>query len=168
MQQKRCSKAFVRICGCDEHPKLHGTVRFFQRNDGVIVEVEMHGLPETETSFFAFHIHEGDNCEGVGFPNTGSHFNSGATMHPQHAGDLPPLLAGHGKAYMKVFTDRFCVEEIIGKTVIIVDQQNHTDPSSHSIIIHIQERLAFLLRRAYVRSTFLTVGLRSALYSEES
>ena len=58
--------------------------------------------------------------------------------------------------------------EVIGKTVIIVDQQNHTDPSSHSIIIHIQERLAFLLRRAYVRSTFLTVGLRSALYSEES
>ena len=134
MQQKRCSKAFVRICGCDEHPKLHGTVRFFQRNDGVIVEVEMHGLPETETSFFAFHIHEGDNCEGVGFPNAGSHFNSGATMHPQHAGDLPPLLAGHGKAYMKVFTDRFCVEEIIGKTVIIHNDPDdfHTQPAGNA------------------------------------
>ena len=58
--------------------------------------------------------------------------------------------------------------EVIGKTVIIVDQQNHTDPSSHSKIIHIQERLAFLPRRAYVRSTFLAVRLRSAMYSEES
>ena len=44
-------------------------------------------------------------------------------MHPQHAGDFPPLLGNHGKAYMKVFSDRFSVEEIIGKTVIV-----HSDP----------------------------------------
>ena len=123
MQQRKCSKAFARICGSAEYPKLYGTVRFFQRNDGVIVEVEMYGLPKTETSFFAFHIHEGGNCEGDGFSNTGSHFNPGTTRHPQHAGDLPPLLGSRGKAYMKVFTDRFCVEEIIGKTVIV-----HSEP----------------------------------------
>ena len=123
MQQRRCTKAFARIRGGAEYPKLCGTVRFFQRNDGVIVEAEIYGLPKTETCFFAFHIHEGGNCEGVGFPNTGSHFNPGTATHPKHAGDLPPLLGSHGKAYMKVFTDRFCVEEIIGNTVIV-----HSDP----------------------------------------
>ena len=134
MQKRRCSKAIARICGDVEYPKLHGMARFFQCNDGVIVEVEMHGLPKTETSFFAFHIHDGDNCEGIGFPNAGSHFNPYNTMHPQHAGDLPPLLGCRGKAYMKVFTDRFCVEEIIGKTVIVHSAPDdfRTQPSGNA------------------------------------
>lgn len=112
-------KAVARIQGGKEYPHLNGGVRFFQRNDGVIIEVEISGLPKTETGFFAFHIHEGGNCDGEGFPETGSHFNPGKTLHPNHAGDLPPLLGDHGKAYMKVFTDRFHVGEIIGRTVII-------------------------------------------------
>lgn len=98
-------------------------VRFFQRTNGVIVEAEVTGLPRTETGFFAFHIHDGTNCEGDGFPNAGSHFNPGRTRHPGHAGDLPPLLADHGSAYMKVLTGRFHVGEVIGKTVII-----HAEP----------------------------------------
>lgn len=98
-------------------------VRFFQRTNGVIVEAEVTGLPRTETGFFAFHIHDGTNCEGYGFPNAGSHFNPGRTRHPSHAGDLPPLLADHGSAYMKVLTGRFHVGEVIGKTVII-----HAEP----------------------------------------
>lgn len=90
---------------------------------GVFVEVSVVGLPETATNFFALHIHEGANCLGEGFLNSGSHFDLGSSDHPRHAGDLPPLLANHGKAYMKVFTDRFRVEDVIGKTVII-----HHDP----------------------------------------
>ncbi len=98
-------------------------MRFFQRHDGTMVEVEITGLPRSETGFFAFHIHEGDSCAGDGFPDTGSHWNPGSASHPNHAGDLPPLLADHGKAYMKVLTNRFHVGEIIGKTVVI-----HGDP----------------------------------------
>lgn len=123
MRQRRCSKAIAKICGGAEYPQLRGIARFFQRSDGVIVEIEIHGLPKTETSFFAFHIHDGGSCKGVDFPDAGSHFNPDNTMHPQHAGDFPPLLGNHGKAYMKVFSDRFSVEEIIGKTVIV-----HSDP----------------------------------------
>lgn len=123
MRQRRCSKAIAKICGGAEYPQLRGMARFFQRSDGVIVEIEIHGLPKTETSFFAFHIHDGGSCKGVDFPDAGSHFNPDNTMHPQHAGDFPPLLGNHGKAYMKVFSDRFSVEEIIGKTVIV-----HSDP----------------------------------------
>ena len=103
--------------------RLRGTVRFYQRNDGVIVEAEIIGLPKTETGFFAFHIHQGGSCAGAGFSDSGTHFNPGDRTHPKHAGDLPPLLGDHGLAYMKVFTDRFYIGEIIGRTVVI-----HSDP----------------------------------------
>lgn len=116
-------KAAARIQGDSEHPTVRGIVRFFQREDGVMVEAEITGLPKTQTGFFAFHIHEGDNCHGEGFPDSGGHFNPGKAAHPNHAGDLPPLLADHGKAYMRVLSGRFHVGEVIGKTVII-----HAEP----------------------------------------
>lgn len=134
MQQRRCSKAFARIHGGIEYPQLCGVASFLQRNDGVIVEVEMYGLPETETCFFAFHIHGGGSCENVEFSGAGNHFNPGTTIHPQHAGDLPPLLGNHGKAYMKVLTDRICVDEVIGKAVIVHNAPDdfHTQPSGNA------------------------------------
>lgn len=134
MKHNMCPKATARIRGGKEQPQLRGLVRFFQRSDGVIVEAEVSGLPKTETGFFAFHIHEGGSCAGEGFPDSGSHFNPGKTLHPNHAGDLPPLLGNHGSAYMKVFTDRFCVEEIVGRTVIIHSNPDdfHTQPSGNA------------------------------------
>ena len=116
-------KAIAKLRGGKDFPQLRGTVRFFQRSDGTMIEAEVEGLPQTQTGFFAFHIHAGGNCGGEKFSNSGSHFNPGGTAHPNHAGDLPPLLSDHGKAYLKVLTGRFRVEEVIGKTVII-----HSDP----------------------------------------
>lgn len=113
----------ARILGGTENSHLKGIVYFCQKSDGVVVEVKINGLPKTETGFFAFHIHEGNGCLGGTFSDSGGHFNPGKTAHPSHAGDLPPLLSDHGKAYMKVFTDRFHVEEVIGRSVII-----HEDP----------------------------------------
>ncbi|MGM9659048.1 MAG: superoxide dismutase family protein [Faecousia sp.] len=116
-------KAIAKLRGGKDFPQLRGTVRFFQRSDGTMIEAEVEGLPQTQTGFFAFHIHAGGNCGGEDFSNSGSHFNPGGTAHPNHAGDLPPLLSDHGKAYLKVLSGRFRVEEVIGKTVII-----HSDP----------------------------------------
>lgn len=126
--------AVAQIRGDSSHPTVRGMVRFFQRENGVIVEAEVTGLPRTETGFFAFHIHDGASCEGDGFPNAGSHFNPGRTQHPNHAGDLPPLLADHGSAYMKVLTGRFHVGEVIGKTVIIHAEPDdfHSQPSGNA------------------------------------
>ena len=134
MKHNLHSKAIAKIRGGKEYPHLCGIVRFFHRIDGVLIEVEIMSLPKTETGFFAYHIHDGSSCTGEGFPDTGSHFNPGKTNHPNHAGDLPPLLADHGKAYMKVFTDRFCIEEIIGRTVIIHSAPDdfHTQPSGNA------------------------------------
>lgn len=116
--------AIARVGGGENAPNLTGMVKFYQRCDGTMVVAEVAGLPKTsETGFFAFHIHEGRSCGGVDFADSGSHFNPGRTLHPLHAGDLPPLLSSSGRAYMAVLTDRFCVEEVIGRTVII-----HSDP----------------------------------------
>lgn len=123
MNHSMCPHGLARIRGGKEYPQIKGVARFYPRKDGVMIEVEVGGLPKTETGFFAFHIHENGDCTGDDFPNTGGHFNPGNGGHPDHAGDLPPLLGDYGKAYMKVFTDRFCMEEIIGRSVII-----HSDP----------------------------------------
>jgi len=99
-----------------------------------MLEAEILGLPKTETGFFAFHIHEGNGCGGEDFSETGGHYNPGGRMHPNHAGDLPPLLGDHGKAYMKVFTDRLFLEEVVGRTVVIHSNPDdfHTQPSGNA------------------------------------
>lgn len=96
---------------------IKGLVRFVGRADGVLVTAEVTGLPPK--GFFAFHIHEGGDCGGAGFANTGSHFDQTQSPHPEHSGDLPPLLSCNGQAYLSVLTDRFCVEDVLNRTVVI-------------------------------------------------
>ena len=86
--------AFARLRGGDAVPNLSGVVRFYGRRDGVLVEADISGLPPSETGFYGFHIHEGIGCGGEDFSDTGGHFNPGNTLHPSHAGDLPPLQTG--------------------------------------------------------------------------
>lgn len=120
MRNEFCSAHAVAVIRGDaDHGGLNGTVRFVQLREGTLVEAEIRGLPESETGFFAFHIHEGSDCCGEGFSDSGGHFNPCAVKHPIHAGDLPPLLGCEGKAYMQVVTGRFRVCDVIGRTVII-------------------------------------------------
>lgn len=112
-------EAVAWIEGDREHPDLRGMVEFIPHYDGVEVVARIRGLPETETNFFALHIHEGGDCGGEGFSDTGGHFNPGKLPHPMHAGDLPPLLGRGGSADMAVVTDRFRIRDVIGKTVVI-------------------------------------------------
>lgn len=55
-------------------------------------------------------------------------------MHPEHEGDLPPLLSDKGTAWMMVYTTRFFPEEVVGKTVVIHDMPDdfRTQPSGNS------------------------------------
>ena len=87
----------------------------------MLVAAELSGLPENcDSGFFAMHIHEGESCCGDGFSETQGHYAPCGKDHPHHAGDLPPLMAyDGGKAYLAVRTDRFCVRDVIGKTVVI-------------------------------------------------
>lgn len=98
---------------------ISGVVQFYAYRSGTVVVAEISGLPESEEGFYGFHIHEGGNCRGEGFANTGGHYNPGQVEHPRHAGDLPPLLSFRGNAYLAVLTGRFTPEEVIGRTVVI-------------------------------------------------
>ena len=110
--------ASARIEGDGRNRRIRGTVRFFPFREGVLVVADIHGLPRPE-GFFAFHIHAGGSCEGAGFPETGTHYNPSRAPHPDHAGDLPPLLSNRGDAFLAVYTDRFTIPEIIGRTAVI-------------------------------------------------
>ncbi|MBQ8556719.1 MAG: superoxide dismutase family protein [Clostridia bacterium] len=125
--------AYVR--GGTDAPNINGQVRFYQESGSVLVVADVAGLPQnSETGFFGFHIHEGNLCSGAGFPQTGSHYNPADTGHPNHAGDLPPLMMQHGRAHLAVRTDRFRVQDILGRTVVIHSNPDdfHTQPAGNA------------------------------------
>ncbi len=111
--------ATAHIQGGEKFPDISGTVNFYQRDGIVWVVISVSGLPQNESGFFALHIHEGKSCSGDGFPQTGSHYNPDTLPHPEHVGDLPPLLSCNGNAYMAVITNRFSIDDIMGRVIII-------------------------------------------------
>lgn len=127
--------AVARIRGDGAAAQLLGTVEFYQRRGAVLVTARITGLPDTNpTGFYAFHIHQGDRCEGPDFASAMAHFDLGNHPHPMHSGDLPPLLSCGGRAYMQVLTCRFTVREILGRTVIIHSGPDdfHSQPAGNS------------------------------------
>lgn len=118
--------AEAEIRGSKDYPEIEGNTYFYQTEKGVIVGTEISGLP-TENNIckspvFGFHIHEGDECSGNAtdpFANVMSHYNPHSCPRPFHSGDLPPLFGNKGYAFSVFLTDRFTVNEIIGKTIII-------------------------------------------------
>ncbi len=119
MWQNRRPDARAVIKGGKKFAPVCGQVLFYQTRNGVIVHASVSRLPDTKAMFYGFHIHEGESCEGEGFPKTGGHYNPEKQPHPLHDGDMPPLLSCSGNAYMEFRTDRFNVRDIIGKTVVI-------------------------------------------------
>lgn len=127
--------AVARIRGGMEAPQLTGCVAFYQENGCVLVAAKISGLPRaSETGFFGFHIHQGRNCSGAEFSGTEGHYNPTGQAHPEHAGDLPPLMRCRGNAYLLFRTDRFSVNEIIGRTVVIHSDPDdfHTQPAGNA------------------------------------
>ncbi|MBE6639146.1 MAG: superoxide dismutase family protein [Ruminococcaceae bacterium] len=112
--------------GSEAYPGIRGEVLFYETRYGVFVIADMSGLPENSgqcaDGILGFHIHGGERCSGdidTPFSAAGEHYNPGNCPHPYHAGDLPPLFAAGGRAFSAFLTNRFSVDEIIGKTVIV-------------------------------------------------
>lgn len=134
-------EAKAEIIGSKDYKGINGNVYFETYKDGVIVTAEVDGLPHFKEccagNVFAFHIHEGGSCTGNEedvFADVGMHYNPKNCLHPFHAGDLPPLFENNGYAYMSFFTNRFTLEEVIGKAVIIHDKPDdfHSQPSGNA------------------------------------
>ena len=134
----RCSSrpdAVAYIRGGADAPNIGGQVRFYQEPHSVLVVADVAGLPQDNAAgFFGFHIHEGTACTGAGFADTGGHYNPGNAEHPDHAGDLPPLMSQQGRAHLTVRTDRFRVQDVLGRTVVIHGHPDnfHTQPAGDS------------------------------------
>ena len=125
---KRVPDAYAKIQGTSKYPRINGKVYFYSVHGGTMVVAEVYGLPENEPqmigNFFGFHVHEGNSCSGDAgdlLKNTGGHYNPLNTKHPDHAGDLVPLLSVGEKAWGSFYTGRFYPEDVMGRTVVIHD-----------------------------------------------
>lgn len=98
---------------------IRGTVKFYPVECATLIVARIFGLPENGSGFFGLHIHEGESCGGENYAETSGHYDPDSKLHPNHAGDLPPLLSRGGRALLAVETDRINVWEIMGKTVVI-------------------------------------------------
>jgi Cu-Zn family superoxide dismutase len=123
---RQSPSAVAHIKGSEKYSTIEGHVSFYQTPDGVLVSAQVFGLPAAEAPcrerIFAVHIHSGGSCTGDRedpFKNTLTHYNPGGCAHPSHAGDLLPLFGNDGYAFEVFLTDRFSVDEIIGRTVVI-------------------------------------------------
>ena len=130
------------VRGSGDASRINGTVKFYQRENGALVAADIFGLPvsaeKCKNNIFAFHIHSGGECTGNGedpFANAGTHYDPDNCPHPYHAGDMPPLFgSAGGRAFLAFFTDRFTVDEVVGKTAVIHDSPDDftTQPSGNA------------------------------------
>lgn len=118
--------AIAAIKGSEKYPEIEGAVKLYGTCFGIIVSSVFSGLPyekgRCKRNFYAYHIHEGEKCsgnEGTAFSDTLNHYNPELCEHPYHKGDMPPLSGNNGYALSVFLTDRFTMDEIIGRTVII-------------------------------------------------
>lgn len=116
-------EAIALISGNEDNPSLNGIVSFYQSTYvGLLIEAEIFGLPyntsSVPTEFYAMHIHQFGDCTPP-FDKTGEHYNPGNLPHPEHAGDLLPLLGNLGYAWSVFYDERLTLDEIIGRSVII-------------------------------------------------
>lgn len=137
----REANAMAKVQGSESYPEINGSVLFYQTDYGVIVAAQIYGLPVSKEKchnpVFGFHIHEGEKCEGNSsdhFADAMLHYNPEKCLHPYHAGDMPPLFGNEGYAFQMFLTDRFKVDDVIGRTVIIHDKPDDftTQPSGNS------------------------------------
>ncbi|MCV3210162.1 superoxide dismutase family protein [Mesorhizobium sp. YC-39] len=107
----------------DAAGKDNGTAQLTATPRGLLIELEITGLPSGQ--WVAFHVHETGSCDhNSGHESAGGHFNPGGkehgflSEHGSHAGDMPNQYVGaDGILRAQVFNDQ--VELNRGKTGIL-------------------------------------------------
>jgi Cu-Zn family superoxide dismutase len=98
-----------------------GTVTFSNAEQGVAVDIDLHGFPP---GVHAFHIHEKGACEAPDFKSAGGHFNPTGAAHGflnakgPHAGDLPNITVGPDSTLQEiVITQRISLEPTASNSI---------------------------------------------------
>jgi len=114
----------------DAKGKKVGTATLRSSGKGVIVDLDLKGVPPGE---HAFHIHETGKCEAP-FKTAGGHFNPSGHQHgitnPQgrHAGDLPNIhVPSNKQLQVSVFVDAVTLDS--GKNSVF-------DADGSALVIH--------------------------------
>lgn len=113
----------------DDHGQTNGSARLTSAAGGVLIELEVSGLPAGE--WVAFHVHETGSCDHDGdFQSAGGHFNPDSKEHGYfsadgpHAGDMPnQYVAADGTLRAQVFNGSVTLDEgeagIVGRALMI-------------------------------------------------
>jgi Cu-Zn family superoxide dismutase len=107
--------------------EVYGVIIFKNINGSVEIIYDIKDLKPN--SYHGFHIHEtGDLRDGCN--SLCAHYNPHKHDHGDlhdsnsHAGDLGNIFAdSNGKAFGKIVTNKFCLHEILGRSIIV-----HADP----------------------------------------
>ena len=115
--------------------KISGNVLFTQELNKVRIFVDLSGLGKKHKH--GFHIHEaGDLREGC--KSLCAHYNPHGKSHgglrddESHAGDLGNLVGNeYGKCHISMTTNKFTVQEIIGRSLIIHEDEDDLGLGNH-------------------------------------
>jgi Cu-Zn family superoxide dismutase len=140
-------QAIAVVRGGQKYPNIRGRVYFRNMLAGSLACTTIHHLPDYKPASegsqpigpFGFHLHEFGSCSSLhddsdDFTAAGQHWNPHQQPHGNHAGDFPVLFSNNGFSYMCFYTDKFRVEDIIGKSVIIHENPDdyRTQPAGNS------------------------------------
>ncbi len=138
LNNSQYSSAIAYVSGGREAPNIHGMVIFTDVPGGTEVFTEFVGLPiykpasgeDAPVGPLGFHIHEYGICQpgesDESFGAAGGHWNPTNQPHGNHAGDFPVIFSNNGYARMAFFTNKFKVQDVIGKSVIV-----HKNPDDY-------------------------------------
>ncbi|KAA0969780.1 superoxide dismutase family protein [Aureimonas fodinaquatilis] len=113
----------------DAEGKPSGAATLTSTSTGVLIELEVNGLPSEE--WVAFHVHETGSCDHTtGHDSAGGHFNPADVEHGYmtetgpHAGDMPNIyVPASGTAKAQVFNSLVALDDsengIVGRALMI-------------------------------------------------
>ena len=113
--------------------KIKGTVIFTQKDENVRIKIDLKGL--SKNHLHGFHIHEtGDLREGC--KSCCAHYNPDGAEHGGldngHKGDLGNIKTdSDGNCNMSIRTDKFNVKEILGRSIIIHQDEDDLGLGTH-------------------------------------
>lgn len=99
-------EAQAALCGVARYPNLRGSVRFFAKDCGTVVQLSLTGLPcgGCQSGFHGLYVEEG--C-------------AGSPPRPHGGYVLPPVLNAGGVAVSTFYTAGFRPEEVAGRRLLL-------------------------------------------------
>lgn len=116
------SKRIARATLVDAAGQTVGSVRFERPGKSPALRVSV-SARRLSPGFHGLHVHAVGTCEAPTFMSAGPHLNVAGAGHPEHAGDMPPLLVmSGGTAEARFKTDRLslaALRDADGSAVIV-------------------------------------------------